>query len=656
MNSHSLVYLPALLVLSCGDKDNVVRDNDDSNDSSGPAGELLLGGDAGFTELADSCEEYARVNVGGNVSLDDSEASDLSSVDCLGSVSGDLVIEGEALTEIDLPNLDQIGGDLMVTAMDSLETLNMNALMSVGGSIQVQSNEYLRVASWSEICDVGASIAIELNLNLQQLDLGSNAVLNTLGEGLVVGDSLIITENPALVTLDIPMLTGINTFNENSARSSGAKAIGLVVEQNDSLEVLDLSALMGLAAPLKILENAKLTTINIEKTSMVGGDMLIAKNPKLLTLDFNQMTTVEGFLKISENPVLTSRPDDFSHLEIIEGDLTLEYLTSYYEPDFPSLVTVDGELDFDTVGVADKSAVQGEEGFSVSLPVLNSVGGEISFINVGARGLDLSSLATIPSDVNLIDNSYLSRLALADSLEWGGNLLLSGNPEMTNLEAFAVPMQLGGRLEIKYNENLASVNGLREVDSLRTNDKEVSGGDDCPDGDSPDFGILICGNPNLTYEAACETVSLLTELATASNEWSAYIYEGDECPDSCFDDDHSYGTDQNQICHSDNLDDDGDGYSEREGDCDDDPSTGDNTHPGAAEEEDNSEQCMTDNDGDGWGYCSPENGSIVPGTDCDDEDPDLNNDDVDGDGFSTCDGDCNDYDSDKSPATSDCSD
>ena len=48
-------------------------------------------------------------------------------------------------------------------------------------------------------------------------------------------------------------------------------------------------------------------------------------------------------------------------------------------------------------------------------------------------------------------------------------------------------------------------------------------------------------------------------------------------------------------------------------------------------------------DGDGYGNVNV-SGNVTAGTDCDDSDSALNSDDYDGDGFSTCDGDCNDYD------------
>ena len=54
-----------------------------------------------------------------------------------------------------------------------------------------------------------------------------------------------------------------------------------------------------------------------------------------------------------------------------------------------------------------------------------------------------------------------------------------------------------------------------------------------------------------------------------------------------------------------------------DGDCDD---SNPSAYPGAAEL-DSTYECMTDEDGDGWGDPDPSSGEVVPGTDCDDRDP-----------------------------------
>ncbi len=113
---------------------------------------------------------------------------------------------------------------------------------------------------------------------------------------------------------------------------------------------------------------------------------------------------------------------------------------------------------------------------------------------------------------------------------------------------------------------------------------------------------------------------------------------------------------------ADDSDDDGDGYSEAEGDCDD---TDDQVYPGAPEQPNGvDDDCdgaidegttAEDADGDGYspddGDCDDEDATAYPGApnlcdgvadnDCDGV-PDANEADGDGDGVTACDGDCDD--------------
>ncbi|MEC7984479.1 MAG: MopE-related protein, partial [Myxococcota bacterium] len=73
-----------------------------------------------------------------------------------------------------------------------------------------------------------------------------------------------------------------------------------------------------------------------------------------------------------------------------------------------------------------------------------------------------------------------------------------------------------------------------------------------------------------------------------------------------------------QIDESSGIDVDGDGYDDNE-DCDDNDA---NTYPGAAYYESASD-CMTDEDGDGYGSDSPTASGAVAGTDCDDSQPEI---------------------------------
>lgn len=95
------------------------------------------------------------------------------------------------------------------------------------------------------------------------------------------------------------------------------------------------------------------------------------------------------------------------------------------------------------------------------------------------------------------------------------------------------------------------------------------------------------------------------------------------------------------------VDNDGDGVDTCSGDCDDNDRF---TFPGAAELDDPT-ACMRDADEDGWGAADVA-APLYLGRDCDDNDASLQEDDADGDGSSTCDGDCDDADGTRHPQRS----
>ncbi len=110
--------------------------------------------------------------------------------------------------------------------------------------------------------------------------------------------------------------------------------------------------------------------------------------------------------------------------------------------------------------------------------------------------------------------------------------------------------------------------------------------------------------------------------------------------DDCDDDDPNRNPDAAEVCN--NVDDDCDGLRD-----DDDPDVDLTGAP----------TFYLDNDGDTDGdptqsitACERPNGYSPESTDCDDNDPEVTGRDVDGDGLTSCDGDCDDYNADVNPS------
>ena len=89
------------------------------------------------------------------------------------------------------------------------------------------------------------------------------------------------------------------------------------------------------------------------------------------------------------------------------------------------------------------------------------------------------------------------------------------------------------------------------------------------------------------------------------------------------------------------LDADEDGYVACIDDCNDNDSK---TSPEMGSAEADPSLCVRDGDGDGYGDMYPDVAGVDAGTDCDDNNEFMNDNDVDGDGVSSCGGDCDDED------------
>lgn len=526
MTSLRLALLPVLLLSSCEKKEIQSSDTGSSGtDTDNSPTSIQVAGDVEISQLTELCASYDVVEVSGSATLNTDTATDLTDVSCLTSLTGSLVIQGENLETIELPDLHNVGDDLVIEGLNSLTELSMNSLEIVGGSLLVSNNPYLQVANWDVICDIGTSIVIRENANLQVLNLATlERVQTTLANGRPTGN----TE----YTVDI--------------------------SENPELEILDLGEIKTMDTALIISNNASLTQILVGDTTMVGGELKIIDNSALNTIDFELLNHVGGALTLSNNVDLMSHEDNFASLRSLEGGLTLHQLPQYNVPQFPQLSDVAGSIHIDDVGQQTDA--------SINLSHLTHLDGELIINQFAGKKVELQTLQSTTNSVTFSNNANLVAFDIPDGITWGG-LKLINNAAMLDLNQFANIGSLTGMLEIRNNASLQSVAQLEGIGSIAPStfqEDTYTCEMDIPD-------VLICGSPQITYEKSCELLAGLYQ--TGARSGGAYLYEGNECPDECPDIGHHCDT----MCVGDNLDDDGDGYSENEGDCDDtDPSI----HPG----------------------------------------------------------------------------
>ena len=172
------------------------------------------------------------------------------------------------------------------------------------------------------------------------------------------------------------------------------------------------------------------------------------------------------------------------------------------------------------------------------------------------------------------------------------------------------------------------------------------------------FGVGFYGAPNGTYDASVEVTYDLKPEYMGGGRPAAGVDQGAGV--------HVYPLAIQAVVGVASVDQDGDGYGEADGDCDDFDA---NVHPGAEEQcNGNDDDCdgglpddEIDADADGWmvcdGDCDDASADSYPGAAeiCDGLDNDCDgtvedeHEDQDGDGYSSCDGDCDDLDATRWP-------
>ena len=169
-----------------------------------------------------------------------------------------------------------------------------------------------------------------------------------------------------------------------------------------------------------------------------------------------------------------------------------------------------------------------------------------------------------------------------------------------------------------YSENLAEITTVEASDI--DFESMTAGGNINDDGGFTivSKGVVWSESPDPTPELETKTdegggASSFTSIITGLDEETEYFYRAYAITSAgtAYGSTYSFTTDSSQF-----YDQDGDGYTPEQGDCND---FDEFTHPGAAHNE-STTACMTDLDGDGYGDIA----GIDPGTDCNDSDDSIN--------------------------------
>ncbi|MCP4599409.1 MAG: hypothetical protein GY847_02550 [Proteobacteria bacterium] len=183
-----------------------------------------------------ACDGYDSDSVyrGGYEIEDKNSQDELSSYVC---ITGDLEIDASVLSELSLPNLEAVGGNVRIPNTP-LESVDLSSLKKVGKSLHIYSNGSLESIDLSSLRVVMEFINIFQNRALKILNMDSLEKSNY---------KLDIHSNNVLTTIEMNSLIEID-------------GNGMEVHSNASLQNINMSGLESVSGGLQIYNNPTLPT------------------------------------------------------------------------------------------------------------------------------------------------------------------------------------------------------------------------------------------------------------------------------------------------------------------------------------------------------------------------------------------------------------
>ncbi len=258
-----------------------------------PPGDILFSSQEDISDFVvdyPNCSEVTGSLLIKSIEFAQSNISDLSSLDGLTSIEGDLVIErnGPLLDLEGLENVLSIGGNLKIYGNDSLTSLQgLDGIAELGGNLDVSSNFFLTSLDGFE----GLSA---VNEYLNVFDNANLVSIQGLENITTVGGELYIGANTALESLG-----GLENLSSVGGR------LALVYTILDNVE--ELGNLTSIGGEILLVDNFVLTSLqgleNIAANTIT--DLQIRGNPQLWACSVESICNYLGVdineFEISEN-------------------------------------------------------------------------------------------------------------------------------------------------------------------------------------------------------------------------------------------------------------------------------------------------------------------------------------------------------------------
>ena len=259
MTKHmSLIFLTAFLMnTACypGPDAQVGGQERDTDPCAGFAQKLVYQGDFAVQNVADLQALENIVCISGDLTFEDTDLNEISSLDSLQVIGGSLLVENNAqLASLHFPGLEFVHRSLSLSANPLIRVSDFPLLKSVGGFFEITDNALLEQLNCAKLQTADA-LKIHQNERLVQISFSELDWLGVL---------LQISNNPALPTAAFVL----------------THAGYLVVLNNDKLARLQLQDMENIW-DLEIGSNPVLTDLALDRLENVGQNFSVHDNLSL---------------------------------------------------------------------------------------------------------------------------------------------------------------------------------------------------------------------------------------------------------------------------------------------------------------------------------------------------------------------------------------
>ena len=206
-----------------------------------------FGGDEGpaLDAQFDRIGGLARVSGGGLVVADSFNAR----IRYIAPATVDLSGDGSQ-TELNLPWVSELPGDLTVADNPNLTVIDMGSLTTVGGSLSIGNNDAATGIDASSLVTVSGDLSVDDNDAASAIDMSSLTS---------VGGSLSVANNVSIGGLDLSSL--------------GTVIGGLTITGNHAASSIDMSSLTDVGGDLSVIDNGSATVTDMSALTTVSGGM-----------------------------------------------------------------------------------------------------------------------------------------------------------------------------------------------------------------------------------------------------------------------------------------------------------------------------------------------------------------------------------------------